>query len=383
MYTFSRVCIFIFVLSLFGCGSIYEVRTDTNNAAFKTLDEASFLKTECKPGTAAVGEENRSIEEYGDVTIGYVEVDDQGWFYDSDAKQMKAILKRMRSELGNEALSDAQFTTLVFVHGWHHNAHDNDCNVNEFRLMAQHTVDALKTNDRTRKHRLFGIYVGWRGESIDIPGLRYSTIIGRRVTADHVAKGSVRQLFAELAKLQYEERSRNKSDPKGRMRTIVVGHSFGGLIAFNATSQALLNDLVMGEPSLRDPAHPELGCIPQDELDQHWTWPDQVDLINPAFEASRFEPFYSVSQEASGCKYGRRPPKLLIVTADNDSATGVLFQILRWGSTAFERYNTSDQERHDAERFRWALVSAGPLERYRGAVQGIYRQTSKCRTLCQ
>src|SRR5262249_59309738 len=71
------------------------------------------------------------------------------------------------------------------------------------------------------------------------------------------------------------------ADHAARMFTTVVGHSFGGLIVFNALSQQLTSDLT---------AVADVVCTPGGVTGVTRAWPDVVVLINPAFEATRFEP---------------------------------------------------------------------------------------------
>jgi len=54
-----------------------------------------------------------------DYTLGIVEFDDQGWFY--NRADVDRVLTTVKEEVdGNGA------TIVVFVHGWHHNAAPRD-----------------------------------------------------------------------------------------------------------------------------------------------------------------------------------------------------------------------------------------------------------------
>lgn len=57
-------------------------------------------------------------------TLGFVEIDDQGQFYDKG--QADALLKFLKNQ------SKPLYVT-IYVHGWHHNADDNDINVKRFQ----------------------------------------------------------------------------------------------------------------------------------------------------------------------------------------------------------------------------------------------------------
>ena len=329
------------------CTSIVEIRTEHSAVPVKSLGDTRL--EECVTGHRSPNEIVNSLEDYGDFLIGYVEFDDQGWLYPNKAKgqpdQIQALVQRMRGDLAK--YGDSNLVTLVFIHGWHHNAHDNDCNVNEFRGMVERTYDVFAHQRPDGKDwRVVGVYVGWRGEAVDVPVLKYSTILDRRYAAEHVAKGSVRELFAELRQLELEQ-----SGPGDRrVRTIIVGHSFGGLIVFNALSQAVVNELVSTKPRPLPTSGSDIKCEPLKGAGPP-LWPDQMVLINPAFEASRFEALHHAARLDNGCRYLPERPRLLSVTADNDWATGSAYTAFRWVGTLFEGYNDmASKAEDDVER---------------------------------
>ena len=106
----------------------------------------------------------------------------------------------LKQELNDPAFTETDFLVVAFVHGWHHNAHDNDCNVHEFRAMLKVANDryaaATSQDPSVRRRRIIGVYAGWRGESVNLAGLNITTVIDRRNAAERVAKGDVRALFA-------------------------------------------------------------------------------------------------------------------------------------------------------------------------------------------
>lgn len=342
------------------CTSIVEIRTAHSAVAVNSRGYAGL--EECVTGHPAPSEMVNSLEDYGNFLIGYVEFDDQGWLYPNSEKgqpdQIQTLVQRMRGDLANYPNSD--FVTLVFIHGWHHNAHDNDCNVNEFRGMVERTQKVFaRQRPGGKDWRVVGVYVGWRGEAVDVPGLRYSTILDRRYAAEHVAKGSVRELFAELRQLELEQSG--AGDP--RVRTIIVGHSFGGLIVFNALSQAIVNELVTAKPRLPPASAGDIKCEASKATGPR-PWPDQMVLINPAFEASRFEALYHASQLDKGCRYPPERPRLLSVTADNDWATGAVYTTFRWFGTLFEGYNDMSSKAEDEVEKDANLHTVGFVKRY-------------------
>src|SRR5271165_1454025 len=349
------------LLAALGCTSITQIRTvepapqDASGhpdiLAPPSTDTAAFL--DCRTGSPAKGENLRIIEDYGNYVLGFAEFDDQGWGYKHD-QQLAVINDRVDAELSNPALAGTDFLVLVFIHGWHHNAHDNDCNVQEFRQMvriaAEGTEAARREHLLVKPRRVVGIYVGWRGESVAAPALRYLTVADRRDAAERVAKGSVRRLFANL----HERQIRAQRVRVDRMRTVIIGHSFGGLVAYSALSQGVLNDLTLETSEsprlcdLWDPRHAAITASP--------VWPDALILINPAFEASRFEEFDRLTKGLTPCvppaqKSNRLVvPSVIVVTAANDIWTGKIFTAGRTASTVFEGYDRTNAEATQKER---------------------------------
>ena len=130
---------------------------------------------------------------------------------------MQVVQARLGGELSDPRYDNTDFLIVSFVHGWHHNAHDTDCNVHEFRAMLKVANDRYAAeaanNPKMHPRRIVGVYAGWRGESININGINVSTVLDRRNAAERVAKGDVRELFAQLRKLQIGETQRQ--DPAG------------------------------------------------------------------------------------------------------------------------------------------------------------------------
>jgi pimeloyl-ACP methyl ester carboxylesterase len=338
---------------LVGCVPIREIRTSFPPGTGGSSQTADILSapapvpSSCDVGGTTSHENTRLIEDYGSYVLGFAEFDDQGWFYGDDA-QLTALQRRLQTEVADKTYADMDFAVIVFVHGWHHNAHDNDCNVQEARQMvhiaAQQFDDAYANHLIARKRRVFGIYVGWRG------------------AAEKVAKGSVRQLFANLHEQQLAAQAaasdrKDARDQADRMYTTIVGHSFGGLVVFNSLSQQLINDLTNDV---------QLYCSSgaADAAGVVSSWPDEVVLINPAFEGTRFEPVNRLADRLAASGYSAPIPLLTVVTADNDHWTGSVFTVARRFLTLFEGYDQSTATSANLER-NANLRAIGFVERYR------------------
>lgn len=358
---------FLGLLTAAGCVRIREIRTEFPAPAqikdTTPLSLPTSLPPDCNVGSPESRENRDVFEDYGSYELGFAEFDDQGWSYEGD-RQLAAIKQRLHAELTDPAYHDMDFVTLVFVHGWHHNAHDNDCNVQEVRQMlriASEKFEAARQADPSRRRRrVFGIYVGWRGEAVNAWLLRYTTILDRRDAAEKVAKGSVRQLLADLHEQQLVAQNaagdrKTEAERAARMYTIVVGHSFGGLIVFNSLSQQLITDLT---------AAADQACTPAEAVGETRPWPDNVVLVNPAFESTRFEPLNRLADRAAQCGYAPAHPLLTVVTADDDRWTGPVFTAGRSVLTLFEGYDDSSPQARNNER-NANIHAIGFVDRYR------------------
>jgi hypothetical protein len=255
--------------------------------------------------------------------VGFVEIDDQGQL--RDRAQMQALL----DELYNMAAKESVLIN-VFVHGWHHNAKPGDANVESFKnSLAQLSHVEHTLHDKPRK--VVGVYVGWRGESIDVPYLNNITFWDRKNTAEDVGHLGMAELLLRLEEIS---NVKNTQEPPVKSRLVVVGHSFGGAAVYSATSQILADRFVdsRGDKNFVDTAK---------------GFGDLVVLLNPAFEALSYAPLYDLAQ--ARCSYfDNQQPKLVVLTSETDYATKYLFPMGRFFSTFFETHG--DIARNDCKR---------------------------------
>jgi hypothetical protein len=266
-------------------------------------------------------------------SLGFVEIDDQGQL--RDRRQMNALTKY----LSNIAKEKSALVT-VFVHGWHHNAEyePEDGNLTEFKelLSGLSKIESKKTN----KRKIIGIYVGWRGDSIAIPAIRYLTFWDRKSTAQEVGYLGMTELLLRLEKINAV---RNSSNPTDKSRLVIIGHSFGGAVVYSATAQVLMSRFI--ESQFDCNTEREDAIDRADRLQDHNDGlGDLVVLLNPAFEALRYAPAFDMTQ--ASCTNGTAP-RLAILTSETDDATGKVFPLGRMFTTFFETHN-DEVERKDS-----------------------------------
>ena len=296
----------------------------------------------------------------GSYELHFVEFDDQGWLY----PEPHGALARAGGAPWNQAdhlirrlsalLDQGDYLNLiVYVHGWKHNADVRDDNLRRFRsvLKATAALEALqRPADATRAARkVVGVYIGWRGKSWNLPDWMLSlSFWSRKSAAQHVALGAVQDLFARLRAIQSRYNTSNgsgsciatqdKRDTTGRcrIRSLIVGHSFGAAIVYAAVAPQLVESLSVAYDRI-EPGNPAAKAVDGVE-----PVADMVVLLNPAFEASRFEPLRRAADRYR--PNTRRPPLMVIVTAENDWATGYTFPLGRFLNSLVERPVTTEEQ---------------------------------------
>lgn len=292
-----------------------------------------IYRSDYTPCTVAPGNpcEQHSLQRYNvgadnEYMLGFVEIDDQGQM--RDRKQMQALLDTLYQKAAEESI-----LLTVFVHGWHHNARPGDRNIESFKdnLAELSAIESRRGKALGRPARkIAGVYIGWRGESIDVPPFNYLTFWDRKGTAQDVGYLGVSEL---LVKLEEIANVRNSMTPPIKSRLVVIGHSFGGAVVYSATSQILASRFVDSREG-------------KGFTDTAKGFGDLVVLLNPAFEALRYSPFYDLAQARCGY-FPEQVPRLAILTSEADDATGILFPLGRVFSTVFEAHN--DVARNDCK----------------------------------
>lgn len=258
--------------------------------------------------------------------LGFVEIDDQGQL--RNRAQMRALLNELYTLASKESL-----LINVFVHGWHHSAKPGDANVENFKhsLAELSEIESRELHSGKTPRKVVGIYVGWRGESIEVPWVNTITFWDRKNTAHEVGYLGMAELLLRLEEIR---NIKNTQEPPVKSRLVVLGHSFGGAAVYSATAQILADRFVN-------------SALDKNYVGSAAGFGDLVVLLNPAFEALKYAPLYDLAQ--ARCSYFEgQPPRLVILTSEADYATRYAFPAGRVFSTFFETHGTI--ERDDCNR---------------------------------
>lgn len=315
------------LVTLFAAGCAtkdpYRVSGGTCNVGNPVLDKHGFDWESMGDDGRPCGDAWRvSVTKPVAFSVNFVEFDDQGVF---------ASRRQVEDAIQHAAASDAGGSyVVVFVPGWHHNARSGDSNVRSFYDML------ASLSHWNPKRKVKGIYIGWRGESLDLPRLNQLTFWDRKSTSDEVGRGS---LLEFLLRLEREA----KSNAGDNNKLALIGHSFGASVTFNALAHVFLSRFLD-------------GLYSKESAPRFRGYGDLVVLVNPAIEAMRYMPFQSALTYYAGADRTpalsfahEKQPALVILSSIGDFPTRRLFPFGRLFTTAFEAHGrVSDTKSPDA-----------------------------------
>ncbi|GAC1343458.1 MAG: hypothetical protein NVSMB18_19310 [Acetobacteraceae bacterium] len=295
--------------------------------------------------------------------LSYVEFDDQGRGF--DAGQERLLFDHMARTAANAPLA-----IITFVHGWKHNAREDDGNVKQFRDLLTAVARFESQQPEARRRAVIGIYASWRGQSIEAQLLDILSFWGRKDAAQRVADGSLRNLLGKLRAFRDLVNLREDADganPRRETRMLTIGHSFGGLIVYSALAQYYTDRAAASLIRARYFTGSAASDHAREKADPReiTAYGDLVVVVNPAYEAMHYEP---VRQLLDAAQTGalpqrfapRQSPVLVQITSvgasafEGDWATGLAFPIGRMANTSLQATRTDpvtgEDERKQIER---------------------------------
>ncbi len=260
----------------------------------------------------SAGCDSAVLESHATYDLGFVEFTDQGNVFDRD--NLDTVLQHIDQHTHT---ADGA-AVVVFIHGWHHNAKAADENLQGFRQLLERTAQLGVTG----KRRLIGVYVGWRGQTIDLPVAEHFSYWARKNTASNIGRGGVTEL---MLKLERSIAQANTPQHSNHNILVALGHSFGGLVLISSLNDVLLERVIDAKPvghqaCAADNAQQCSTCVQTD------TFGHGIILLNPAIEANELLQLKEVVA-AQQC-YAKTQPKLLhVISSEADSATNVAFRV--------------------------------------------------------
>ncbi len=326
----------------------------SQNNPWRTLEPAECLTNE--HDESLTGCKESYLEIHKNYDLGFVEYSERGNLF--DLERTKKLYEHIEEKSNNGGVA-----VIVFVHGWKHNAESNDSNVIDFRRALERVSSQI---ERTTPH-LVGLYVGWRGKSIQVPILKEATFWDRKAVAIEVGKGGVTDFFLKLENIINVSKNDNNI-------FLVVGHSFGGAIVLSALNDVFLTRLRTAEKN------EESKLVP---------FGDSVIVLNPAIEANQIFQLKEMSMKLGKscklridsdngmCERVEYPTMLHVISSRGDKATKYAFPVgqffgtsLSWSQRKISRtYETNSGERKNyvVSEYDFDTTTIGNLELFHTA----------------
>ena len=218
--------------------------------------------------------------------VAFVEFGEQGSY--QDPTQLQNALALIRDT--------PQPLVISYVHGWQNNVESGDVQSFESLLARLNRAPAI----RNVGFHVVGVYLGWRGKLTSVPVLKEISFFNRKATAERLASNY--DCYDAIASISEEARRKGR----GNQYTVLLGHSFGGLIVERSVAHAI-NAEIHGHAEA-DRSMPA----------------DLVIAVNPAADSV-------LARQMIAALYSRKTegtrPLFVSITSTGDWATGIVFPI--------------------------------------------------------
>jgi hypothetical protein len=251
--------------------------------------------------------------------VAFVEFGEQGSY--QDPSQLQNALALIRNT--------PQPLVISYVHGWQNNAESGDVQSFESLLARLNRAPAI----RKVGFHVVGVFLGWRGKLTPVPVLKEFSFWNRKATAERLASNY--DCYDAIASISEEARRKGQ----GNQYTVLLGHSFGGLIVERSVAHAI-NAEIHGHAEA-DRSMPA----------------DLVIAVNPAADSV-------LARQMIAALYSRKTegtrPLFVSITSTGDWATGSVFPIGAALASVSKGFNEVDvpgpQNREESERKFYTLT---------------------------
>ena len=280
-----------------------------------------ILQTPCRSETGQDCSTASLTENKFKNILAFVEFADDGQYQDD--RQATSLFNWLKQV-------DQPLYVVLFVHGWNHNAKENDFNVRRFR----ESLDQLK--QLHLDYQVVGVYLGWQGVAMEAPGIRLLSYWNRKNVSEQLAEGQLTEFLQQIEHIV-------NADDKPENRLLTIGHSLGALTVFSALEPVLLE---------RQANQSKQG------------FGDLLVLVNPAFETQRFENFQNVWQtNAERQQLSIAKPALIVASSEADGMIANLFPITRWFPAGLDAVGTvlNDHGWPDEQNWQYTTTALGHI----------------------
>jgi hypothetical protein len=205
---------------------------------------------------------------------------------------------------------------VVYIHGWLNNAGSGD--VGNFKGFLSRLSQSRQV--KIHHYTVFGVYIAWPGETLEIPYLQYLTFWNRKQAAERIASNG--DCLDAIERLSQTTRLHENN------YVFLIGHSFGGLILERTVEHTLRTlqghkvrppwDLVL----TLNPASDSVLTrqLVSDLYNLYDYYPNPIPG-NPLHWGGHFVP------KSGGDPIPECQPTIVELQSENDTATGAVFPI--------------------------------------------------------
>ena len=186
---------------------------------------------------------------------------------------------------------------ITYVHGWQNNAASDD--VGRFSKFLSEVAQTPLI--KSKQFHVVGVYLGWRGKLTGVPIAKELTFYSRKAAAERLANNF--DCFDAISSIAEAARKHRHGQEQ---YTILLGHSFGGLVVERAVAHAI-DSQMHGRSHGRSSLPADLTLV-----------------LNPASDSILSRQIISALYQENA-KNTR--PLFISVTSTADDATGKIFPI--------------------------------------------------------
>jgi pimeloyl-ACP methyl ester carboxylesterase len=262
--------------------------------------------------------------------LAIIEFDDHGMFWRLDQMQDTVELIRRRNDEAEQGT-----LVIVYIHGWKNNADPGrrKGDLAGFRANVAATAKAQHEATGQLADRVIGIYLGWRGDTSDVPIQEQFTFWDRLRTAERMASLNMREALFRIMRTTKE---------RPGSKCFIVGHSMGGMIVGKTLAPSLTTLLLAsGEQGVELPA--DLILLMNPALDGLASW-QLVDFLKRSQATVELRSTDGEVQRARG-------PIMASITSEADTATGVAYPFGRTLDSLFTAFQTDDEPGEPSQRY--------------------------------
>jgi hypothetical protein len=162
---------------------------------------------------------DHSVDEKKDYKVAFIEFGEQGSYqYPPQVTNALNLIQKTEKPL-----------VITYVHGWQNNVESGDVGKFESLLTRLNRAPAV----RQAGFHVVGVYLGWRGKLTSVPILKELSFFNRKATAERLASNY--DCYDAIASISEAARKYHGA----RQYTVLLGHSFGGLIVERSVAHAI------------------------------------------------------------------------------------------------------------------------------------------------